>query len=639
MATPNKVVAIFKKAKPLDVAIMAIGFMLVIYQMVYVPTHFQNTILLRNNHLLGVMLLVCLGLIKKRPNRWLIYTLLMVGAAAPLVYVQIFYIDIELRNYMLNPLDLVLGTMLIVVVLVAGYMTFGWVLSSVAIVLIAYSFLGFLAPGAFGIPRLSFDRIISWLSLGFSGIYGIGLKSSAEFIFLFIIFGSLLQRTGGIVFFLEFAKLLAGRLRGGVGQTAVISSGFVGMVTGSAMGNVVMTGVYTIPAMKRAGYKPKTAGAIEPVASSGGQLYPPIMGAGAFLMSAFLGIPYLTIVVAAIIPSLLYFTSAFVAVELVSRQQGIKSQKQKVDYGLMWPRIPLFVIPVVVIVLILVQGLSAMWAGFGAIITLLVVSQVIKQTRISPFETVKALAQGASEAAVLGVACAVIGPIIETVSFSGLDIKLPSMIETWGMGNLLLSAVITAAICVLLGFGMPTAGAYITVALMAGPALHAMGLSYLQAHFFVFYWAILSGLTPPVAAAVIPGASLAGSKYLETCWEAVKIGLPAFFVPFLFLYNPILLGSWSGQPVPWIIGTVLASLLGIVPLIAGYMGYYFVSLGILERLVLILSAAGMWGYVATGNYLYLVVGVVIFAGDTLYQWMKMKSAEKAVSEASSTGPG
>lgn len=615
-----------RNSRYLNISLVIIACSWALYQLVYVGYVFHDMILLQNTHLLGTFLVLCLVSVKRKPTRWPLYLCLILGSLIPLVYVELFYHSITQRIFALTPLDVVLGILMLITVVVACYDAYGWILSGISATFIGYFFFGHLLPGFLESSPVALDRGISILSIGFTGIYGVALTASASYIFLFLLFGAILQETGGTAFFMEFGKLVSNKLRlvGGMGQTAVIGSGLVGMVTGSAAANVAITGTFTIPAMKSSGYKPEVAAAIESVASSGGQIIPPVMGAVAFVMVAFTGIPYIKICAAAALPALAYIVCAGTSVELLARREGIVRRVLPVDMRVLLLRLPLFVVPLVTLVVILMQGLSPMYAAISGIIAVLVVSLVQKETRLSLRRLVKATVAGASAAAPIAVTCAAVGPIIETLQFTGLDIKLPSMVEIWSHGYLFIALLITMVCCIMLGCGMPVIPIYIVVAIAGAPALVRMGVDLLPAHFFVLFLGVSSYLTPPVAFAAMVAAGIAGSKYLPTAIQAVKIGIMIHLIPFLYVYNPVILAQWAGHSLPNILVTLLSLFLGILPLCASIGGYYLRKVNLVERLVLMISLAGLWGYIIELNYLFFAVGIVLLTLVTLSQLRKIK---------------
>ncbi len=617
-----------RNTRYLDVVIALVACLWVLYQFAMVGFVFHDVIQLENTHLLGALSIFCLARIRRKPHSWPFYFLLLLASAVPLIYVAIFYGAIADRVFALTRLDIIMGVFLLAAVLVACYAAYGWILTSLACLFLAYFYLGNLLPGFLQTAPIRFDRSISILTIGFTGIYGVALAASASYIFLFLLFGSLLNETGGTRFFIEFGKLLTNKLRlaGGMGQTAVIGSGLVGMVTGSAVANVAITGAFTIPAMKKAGYPPEVAGAIEAVASSGGQIIPPVMGAVAFVMAAFTGISYINICTAAVIPAAAYVACAAVSVELLAKRRGMVWQENPVDMRLLLVRMPLFLVPLASLTLLLMMDLSPMYAAVAGIVTLFVVSLFLRETRLSLHRLVEVVVDGAVSAAPIAIACACVGIIVEILGFTGLDIKLPSMVEIWSQGHLFLALVITTLICILLGCGLPTIPIYVVVSITAAPVLIKMGVSLMAAHFFVLFLGVSAFITPPVAMAALVAAGIAESPYMMTAVQASRIGIMIYLIPFLYVYNPIVLGQFAGHAALEVVMVMVSLFLGILSLCAVLHGFYLRRAYLVERLVLGASFLGFWGYIIAPSYLLFAGGLAFLAGVTLYQIQVGRSA-------------
>ncbi|MFH0914192.1 MAG: TRAP transporter fused permease subunit, partial [Chloroflexota bacterium] len=518
------------------------------------------------------------------------------------------------------------GVILIIVAIEATRQSWGIILPIVTIIAILYAFTCQYWPGAFYHSPYSLNYLLSHLSAGFSGMYGgTALGVSANYIFLFIVFGALLQVSGSTGFFMEAGKLAARRLRGGPAQTAVVSSLLVGMVTGSAVANVALTGAFTIPLMKKVGYAPYQAGAIEATASSAGQITPPVMGASAFMMAAITGILYFDIVVASFIPALLYYVAVGCYCEMAARRRGLHPPPEKVDYRLMFSRAPLFFVPLGILVYLLAQYYSPMFAIFWGVLAVVIVSLIRKDTR-QPFrEWRKGIVEGAVTGAKMAVSVAAIGFIISVFSFTGLGMKLSGMVETWSLGYLWLGAILTMLVSLILGCGMPTLAAYLLVAFMVAPVFVNWGVGLLQAHLFCFYFAVISAVTPPVALAALVGAGMAGAPYFKTAMEAWKISVPAYIVAYALIWNPTLIL----QPPSLVVGvlTLLAMCLGLLAFASVVNLQFLTRLNLLEVLTVALIAAGSFVYVFTMNYWFLVAGGALFAIFALWQRQRQKAED------------
>jgi TRAP transporter 4TM/12TM fusion protein len=382
--------------------------------------------------------------------------------------------------------------------------------------------------------------------------------------------------------------------------------------------------------MKKAGYPPAIAGAIEAVASSGGQIIPPVMGAVAFVMAAFTGISYISICAAAVIPAVAYVACAAVSVELLAKRLGMVWQENPVDMRLLLTRMPLFLVPLASLTVLLVMDLSPMYAAVGGIFTLLFVSLFLRETRLSFHRLVRALVDGAVSAAPIAIACACVGIIVEILGFTGLDIRLPSMVEVWSQGYLFLALTITTLICILLGCGMPTIPIYVVVSITAAPVLIKMGVSLMAAHFFVLFLGVSAFITPPVAMAALVAAGIAESSYMKTAFQASRIGIMIYLIPFLYVYNPIILGQFAGHSILEVGSVLLSLFLGILTLCAALHGFYLRRANPAERLLMGASLLGFWGYIIEPSYLFFALGLTFLAAVTLAQMKGRRGFGKGV---------
>ncbi|MDP2643540.1 MAG: TRAP transporter fused permease subunit, partial [Desulfobacterales bacterium] len=448
-----------QKGLPVDgvtIAITIVALAMVIYHMTSAQYIIQSAELFLNTHIGMALILVFLGKAQYargiKRHLTLLAVLLSVAATG---YVQIFYTELTDRVWFNTPLDLFVGVILILLVLEATRESFGLVLPVMILIIVIFPFFGQYFPEPFNCTALSISKTISNLSIGLSGIYGTVLSVSANYIFLFILFGSVLQGAGATRLFTQIGGLVGGKLRGGAGLTAVVSSALLGSVTGSVAANIAITGSFTIPLMKKMGYSPEEAGAIEAAASNGGQIMPPIMGISAFAMAAITGIPYINIVVMAIIPALLYFISVGAYVQLRAMKRQLTPTREEVDVRELLLSLPVFLFPFGVIIGLLVMDFSVAYVAFWSIISTLAVSLARKKGRSSLREIMEGFIQGAKEGAKIAVMCGAIGLFLETFITSGLGIKLAAGIETWSGGHLFPALVIIGMICVLMGMGGP----------------------------------------------------------------------------------------------------------------------------------------------------------------------------------------
>lgn len=460
-----------------------------------------------------------------------------------------------------EPIDVVVGVIAMGVCIEATRRAWGWTLPIVAGVFITYFFLGHYVPGALTHREFNFDYVVSYLSIGLTGLYGNFLAISANQIFLFVLFGSLMGLLKISEFLTELSKMASGQMRGGPGLAAVISSSMIGMVTGASVANVAITGAFTIPYMKKVGYKPALAGAIEATASTGGQLMPPVMGAAAFLMAFFVGVPYADIMIAGIIPALLFYLCVFFGVQAVSVVSDITAPKEKADRRVVYIGIPCFVIPVGLIAVLLLLHYSTSVAAFWAIVSCLAIAY-IRKDRPSPRELLTRVVEGAVVGAKIGISLAIVGMISQSLITTGLGGKVAGLVELWSAGNVHLALFMTMIVAIILGCGVPPAAAYSLVAIVVAPTLVKMGVPILSAHFFCFYFAIISAVTPPVALGALAGAGIAGAPYFPTAFRAFVLSLSGFIIPYLMVYNPVIL--LSGDFSLWGIGSIISVPIALV---------------------------------------------------------------------------
>jgi TRAP transporter 4TM/12TM fusion protein len=504
---------------------------------------------------------------RKVKNRFPIYDLIfgIIGALTT-VYVIVFYQDFIFRidNAPTIP-DLIVGAITIVLVLEISRRTMGLSMPVVAAVFLAYAFLGCYMPPVFRHRGYDLERVISHL-FSEQGIFNIPIGISVRYVFLFILFGSFLEFSGGGKFLIDLATAMFGGTRGGPAKAETVSSAFFGTISGSAVANVIGTGTFTIPMMKSIGYKSHFAAAVECVSSTGGQIMPPVMGAGAFILAELVGISYLDVCKAAAIPAVLYFLSIFVMIDLEAAKTGLK--------GLPWSELPrlgllikkdyLFIIPIFALIFFLV-GLktTATMAGFWATVITFAVTFFKKETRMGWRKILDTLADGAIKATQVAAVCACAGIIIGIVALTGIGLKISAiMIELGGM-SILLSLVIAMCISLILGMGLPTTAAYIICAAIVAPSLIKLGLPPLGAHLFIFYFSCLSAITPPVAVAAYVAAGIARANPLQVGFTAVRLGIAAFIVPYMFIYGPALLLKEYTSSILW---AILTALVGVTAL-------------------------------------------------------------------------
>jgi TRAP transporter 4TM/12TM fusion protein len=480
--------------------------------------------------------------------------------------------------------QVVLGCLLVILLLEHSRKILGPAMPAIAIIFIIYAFVGPYLPGALYHKGTTIPELIEQLYLTFNGIFGTALIISATVVIIFVLFGSFLEQSGAGDLFMELVKSIAGHFRGGPAMMAVISSALMGTISGSAIANVVTTGTFTIPLMKRVGYEKNFAGAVEAVASTGGQIMPPIMGAGAFIMAEYLGMPYSNIMIAAVIPAILFFLGVGFQVYLEARKLNLPSIPRselrpfKDTLKDSWH----ILLSLVAIVYFITSGFTPMRAGVYGILCVILVVFIKDRKKITVKNMYKALESGGKSAISVASACANAGIIIGIVRLTGIGLKASSLIISLSQGFLPFALLLTAITSIILGMGLPTTASYIIQAAIAAPALIGMGMDPLAAHLFVFYFSCLAGITPPVALAAYAAAPIAGGNATKIGFHAFFLGIAAYIVPFMFAYGqPLLL---RGQPLE-VLWAIITAIIGIACLAVACEGWLFKKVSYIERLI------------------------------------------------------
>ncbi len=526
---------------------------------------------------------------RKRAYLWAIDFFCIAGIVITMGYLlwNYEYIMAERFRFVtpLKNIERVFAIISVLLVLEGIRRTTGLILLFVVIGFIGYTFAGQYLPGIFHHAGVSFDVFIEQQYMTLEGIFGIPIGVSSTYVILFIIFGAFLEKSGFGNFLFKIATGIAGRFRGGPAKIAVVASGLMGMISGSSTANVVTTGAFTIPLMKKIGYSPYFAGAVEAAASCGGQIMPPVMAATAFVMAEYTGIPYITICKYAFLPGVLYFVGVGLMVHFEAVKLGLKGIPTEPGWfkGLHdWH----LVLPLVVLVFLLLRHFSPMYSVIYSIVTLLIVCQFRKDTRMGVLKILSALEQGAKSVLPIMTSCAGAGIIVGIVFLTGLGARFSAYIVEFSAGNLILSLVTTMVIAIILGMGLPTTAAYIIQVALVVPALIKMGLPAHIAHFFVLYYSALSLITPPVAITSYAAAGIAGSSPMRTSVEACKLTAAVYLIPMMFVFSPSLL--MIGNPLT-VIMTVITAFFGISIFAAGAEGYLLRPLRLWERAVSILG--------------------------------------------------
>jgi len=616
-------ISILKKI--LNIATAVVGVAMVIYHLVYAQTYLQGVTEHQIFHIGFALLLIFMMSLQKDSRYWGLKLLAVLLSAGVFIYLRLSYQRLELYGmYQASIPDLFVGVTLILLSLEATRQRFGPVLPSLAIISIMYMFIGPYLPGMLRTSPMNWDIILEKLSIGFAGagIFGSILQVSAVFMFLFMLFAALVEACGATEFFNQLGKLIALRFKSGPALAAVLTSGLIGSVTGQAGANVTITGSYTIPAMKRVGYMPYQAGAIEAAASTGGPIIPPIMGVAAFLITAITGVSYAKVITIATLPALFYILSCALYVQFQAAKMNIVPQYEEVNYRELILRSPLFLGSLLIIIILFVVGRTALNVSFWACAAIVLISLPRKATRPSWKKLIDGFIRGASLGSSIAVTCATLGIIVTTITGTGLGIKLPSAVGHFCGNNTLLLLMMTALVSIILGIGLPASASYLIVAIVIAPLLITQGVALLPAHFFAFYFANFSYLTPPVAIAALFGAQLAGAPYMRTGLEAAKVGIAGFALPFMFIWSPVFLWDFSNPIVS--IMELLICVLIIIILQAGLVGHFLTLLSLSERIIAFAGPVILMGYLYTKNSLYLSAGTLLIGLSLFWQIIKRK---------------
>jgi TRAP transporter 4TM/12TM fusion protein len=550
--------------------------------------------------------------------------LLIVLAAIIGSYIWIEFDAIVERQGDWTQTDVVLGIVALLLVMEATRRTIGLFMSMIALIFLLYAYLGPYMPDLVAHKGYSVERIATTLYLTTEGIWGLPTGVAATFVFVFVLFGAFLESTGGGDFFIDLAYSLTGRMTGGPAKTSVLASGFMGSVSGSAVANVVTTGSFTIPMMKRVGYKPHTAGAIEAAASTGGQLMPPIMGAGAFLMAEFTNTSYLHIIKLAIVPALLYYLCVLFFVHFEAKKEGFEPSAKE-DLPKLWTTMKNglhFLIPVAVLVYVLVNNYSPNMAGFVAVVSTLVAAMLRKRTRLSLKGIFKALESGAKKAVMVSTACGCAGIIVGCVSLTGLGLKFSSMVVSLSAGSPFLAIMLIGAASLVLGMGLPVTASYIVLVILAGPALMELGLPIIVAHMVVFWYSQDANVTPPVALASFAGAGVAGASPMKTGFVSWKVAKGLYIIPIVMAYRPLL----GNGPAGLVVLTMVLTALGLISFTSCMEGFLIRRLKIYESVLMGAASLSMLWPI----YWLSIVGAAVFLVMLGLQWLEQRKNDVAM---------
>lgn len=548
----------------------------------------------------------------KKQNVWwanVIDYSLFAAVVASGIYMLLAWQDIVLSGGDYSDTDAFVSVILVLLILEVTRRTISTFLSATAAFFIIYALWGHHLTGFFGHREYDFFRVFAFLATTPEAVFGIPIGVSTTYMIMFIIFGALLNALGGSDFFIDLAYSITGRLRGGPAKAAVLASALVGTISGSSTANVVTTGTFTIPLMKRSGYEASFAGAVEAVASTGGQITPPIMGAAAFLICEFTDTPYIKVAISAIIPAFLYFFATFVIVDFEAKKLGMKAEKPEdlPQWMSVMKERGYLIVPLFTLFGFIVYGYSPMRAVFLSLLVLIALSFLGKSTRPGPFTIPKALIEAARHTIPVASACASAGIIMGIINLTGIGVKFSALITEFAKMNLLLGLVFTMIACIILGCGMPTTAAYIIIAVLAAPSLIEAGLPPLVAHMFIFYYGCTAPITPPVALSSYAAAAIADADPMKVAWNSVRIGFVIFVIPYLLAYFPELM--MIGAPTQ-IILSLATAIIGIVLLSAALAGVFIKHCFWWERVIFLLAGASLFVPGWKTDVLGLLLGAV-----------------------------
>lgn len=589
------------------VTIVAVAYSLFHLYITFYPL---PTLLQRALHVgIGAFLIFLIYPISKKYNKhgimWFDWILGILALASAGYLCYVYQELMTTRGGIPNQTDIIFAIITTLIILEAARRLTGYILILFSLLFLLYPFISSMdfMPDRLLTRPYDIGDIFGQLYLKTEGFYSSAIGASVSFIFLFILFGAFLAKSGMGKLFNDLALALAGSRQGGPAKVAVISSGFMGSINGAAVANVVSTGAFTIPLMKKIGYQPNFAGAVEASASVGGQILPPIMGASAFIMAETTGVKYSTIALAALLPALLYYISVIAQVHFRAGRRNLKglAKDQLPQLKLVMKERGHMFLPIVALIVFLIEAVPIGYAATYTILITIAISWLRKETRMGIKEIIEALEDGAKQSLPVMIACAVVGIIIGVVNLTSFGTVMTSYIVTFGAGSLLLTLILTMLASIVLGMGLPSIPAYIITATMAAPALADFNIPLLVSHMFVFYFGIFANITPPVALASFAGAGIAGGDPMKTGWQSLRLALAGFIIPFIFVYNPSMLmidihnaaitsNSFPLPAISEILSVCVTSILGVIGLSAAVEGYFKHTIHPLLRIILAIGS-------------------------------------------------
>ena len=589
------------KRSPVGITLLIVnivGFIMTMFHLYCAGIKTLDVMQFRSIHIaLGLFIIFIIYPFSKKSSRervplwdWFLAFLSLV----PTLYIATQFKALAARAGMVTTTDLIMGLILIALILIASRRVVGTTLVGIAGFFIIYTMYGKYFPAMIAHRGASISTLVRHMIYSTEGVFGVAIGASASFIFMFCLLGALMTAIGADSVLIDLAVSVFGRQRGGPAKAAVISSALFGTISGSSLANVTSTGTFTIPLMKKVGYSPSFAGAVEATASCGGQIMPPVMGAAAFIIAEFTGQSYLSVCLAAALPAVLYFTGIFTAVHFEACRKGLKGvpKEDLPDAKLILKTKGYLLLPLLAIIVSMCAGISPSMSAFIAVLMTIALSFVKKETAFTPKKLFEAFANGAKGAVSVMIACAIVGFIVGSFTLSGLGVKMATLVTTLAHNKLFLTLLFSAITSIILGMGVPTTANYIMMSMITVPAVTLMGVPVMAAHLFCFYFGIVSDLTPPVAMAALTGAGIAKAPFWPTAFNATRLGVAAYIIPFFFVYNSeLLLGV-----VPFTFMTVIQmifSIIGISSISCGLFGFFMRNCRAYERLLLIVAGGMM----------------------------------------------
>lgn len=546
------------------------------------------TAILQRGIFLGVIMALAFLVkpMKKDAPKWTraIDCLCAIASLACTIYIVYSFESYQFRVGLVNHWDTFFGILYLLLLLELCRRTVGTPLLVVCVVALLYGFFGNLLPGFYSHSGYSANRIASTMLLSTTGIFGSAMSAASTFVAIFVLFGTFLEETGGSQAFIDFTTAIAGKYRGGPAKIAVLASALTGTISGSPVANVTTTGVFTIPLMKKVGYEPKTAGAVEAVASSGGSILPPIMGSGAFIMSEMAGIAYSAICLASVIPALIYYFAIYFVVDFTAAKNNLgrvsdedmKTVRETLKKSLMF-----FVPLTVLIVSMMVLKYTIIKSAMYSIVTILISSYFTKDHRITPKVFIRMLISAAKKMILVTIACGASGIVVGIISLTGLGLKLSGTLLELGANNLLLTLMLCMLGAIIISMGLPSTPGYIVFSVLTVPALTQLGVPLLAAHLFIFYYCCMAPMTPPVAIASYAAAGISGANPMATSLQAFRFVIPAFIIPYFFIYAPAIMGNGTVLEVAQ---SAITGVIGVMLFSAGNVGWLVENLKWYERM-------------------------------------------------------